>query len=73
MDLNDPRMVLSDLLRLHPETAAVFVGPSMLCVGCPIAPFHTISDACREYRLDEVEFRASLAAVIAKAERRRHR
>ena len=33
----------------------------MACVGCPIAPFHTVADACAEYALAEGRFRAALA------------
>jgi hypothetical protein len=32
----------------------------MLCVGCLISPFHTVSDACAEYHLDEEAFVAEL-------------
>jgi hypothetical protein len=37
----------------------------MLCFGCPIAPFHTVIDACCDYSLDEAEFRAALKARAA--------
>ena len=37
----------------------------MLCFGCPIAPFHTVIDACLEYRLDEDQFRAKLREAVA--------
>jgi hybrid cluster-associated redox disulfide protein len=36
----------------------------MLCVGCLIAPFHTIVDACMEYGLDEEAFSAELRAAV---------
>jgi hypothetical protein len=36
----------------------------MLCFGCPIAPFHTVADACVEYALDEVPFRRELHEAI---------
>ncbi len=73
MDVDTPGPPLSDLFRRHPETAAVFIDFGFLCVGCPAAPFHTITDACREYRTDEAVFRAEIAAVIAAADRRRPR
>ena len=36
----------------------------MLCVGCYISPFHSVSDACAEYGLDEEKFFDELKAVI---------
>ena len=50
--LNDPDLPLDVLLRLWPETIPVFMRHKMLCVGCLVAPFHTVLDACREYELD---------------------
>jgi hypothetical protein len=37
----------------------------MMCIGCPITPFHTVIDACAEYNLDEAAFRAELRAAIS--------
>lgn len=45
-------MSMDDLMRARPSTIAVLIQHHMLCVGCPIAPFHTLSDACREHRID---------------------
>ena len=39
----------------------------MLCVGCPIGPFHTVADACREHSIDEEEFRQELRLAIREA------
>ncbi|TIV31388.1 MAG: hypothetical protein E5V99_15100, partial [Mesorhizobium sp.] len=36
----------------------------MLCVGCPIASFRTVSDAAREHDLDEDQLRCDLEAAI---------
>ena len=46
------------------EVAPLFLSRRMLCFGCPIAPFHTLADACAEYGLDEETFRAELRAAI---------
>ena len=46
-----------------PATIPVFLRHRMLCVGCLIAPFHTIADACKEYGLDEAAFAAELRAA----------
>ena len=62
--LDDPDMPLRLLFDLWPDTAAVFLIHRMLCFVCPIAPFHTVIDACAEYQLDETAFRAELRAAV---------
>ena len=64
--IDDPDLELSRLFELWPGTARVFLDHRMLCFGCPIAPFHTVIDACLEYRLDEEAFRAELRAAALK-------
>lgn len=58
--IDDPNLPLATLFTLWPETPAVFLKHKMLCFGCPIAPFHTISIACAEYDLAEELFRAEV-------------
>lgn len=58
--LDDPDLPLSALFDRWPRTAEVFLSHHMACFGCPIAPFHTVIDACTEYGLDESAFRAAL-------------
>jgi hybrid cluster-associated redox disulfide protein len=53
------------LFERWPEVASVFQAQGMVCFGCPIAPFHTVIDACAEYGLDEIAFRAALQAAVA--------
>jgi len=59
----DPDLPLADLMAAWPATIPVFLRHRMLCVGCLIAPFHTIADACAEYGLDEDAFTAELRAA----------
>jgi len=66
-DINDPDLPLATLFRNWPGTARVFFAQRTVCVGCPIAPFHTDADACAEYRLDEARLRVALRAVVARA------
>ncbi len=63
-DINNPDMPLQLLFNKWPDIAAVFLSHRMLCFGCPIAPFHTIMDACLEYSLDETQFRLELNAAL---------
>jgi hypothetical protein len=37
----------------------------MGCVGCPIASFHTVADACREHRVSPEIFLAALRQTAA--------
>ncbi len=61
--IDDPDMPLDMLMSLWPETITVFLSHKMLCVGCMISAFHTVIDACLEYDLDELVFRAELHAA----------
>ena len=58
--LDDPDLPLADLMTEWPQTIPVFLRHGMLCVGCLISPFHTVTDACAEYHLDEKAFLAEL-------------
>ncbi|CAG1005004.1 MAG: DUF1858 domain-containing protein [Rhizobiaceae bacterium] len=48
----DPDLPLDDMMRQWPSTIPVMLRHRFLCVGCPIAPFHTLLDACREHGAD---------------------
>jgi hybrid cluster-associated redox disulfide protein len=61
--VDDTDLPLSALFEAWPAVASVFIAYRMLCFGCPIAPFHTVIDACAEYRLDEDVLRAQLRAA----------
>ncbi|PWR03360.1 hypothetical protein DKT77_06905 [Meridianimarinicoccus roseus] len=58
--LDDPDLPLADLMTAWPRTIPVFVRHKMLCVGCLVSPFHTVTDACAEYDLNEETFLAEL-------------
>lgn len=63
-NIDDPDLTLVQLFSRWPATVSVFLSHRMLCFGCPIAPFHSVIDACEEYGLDEVVFRAELHAAV---------
>ena len=44
--------LVDDVMRRWPATIRVFLNHRMHCVGCPIACFHTVEDACREHDVD---------------------
>jgi hybrid cluster-associated redox disulfide protein len=59
---------VDEIMRQRPATILVFLDFRMACVGCPIAPFHTVGDACREHRTDPVAFLEVLRAAAAAGE-----
>ena len=56
--------LVDDIMRRWPATIRVFLNHGMRCVGCPIACFHTVDDACREHGADRERFLADLRAAI---------
>ncbi|WP_417268189.1 DUF1858 domain-containing protein [Celeribacter baekdonensis] len=67
-DLTLRDLTLEDLMAQWPATIPVFLRHKMLCVGCLVTPFHTLQDACAEYRLDLVGFVVELEAAIKNSE-----
>jgi hybrid cluster-associated redox disulfide protein len=59
--------LVDDVMSGAPETIRVFLAFRIGCVGCPIACFHTVDDACREHGVDRDEFRGALRAAVAEA------
>lgn len=62
--IDDPDLPLGVLFDLWPATVTVFLSQGVACFGCPVAPFHTIVDACLEYQLDEARFRDALRRAL---------
>ena len=54
---------VEDVMHRWPATIRVFLDFKMGCVGCPIAGFHDIDDACREHGIDRERFLAALTAA----------
>jgi hybrid cluster-associated redox disulfide protein len=48
--------LVDDVMSGAPGTIRVFLQFRMGCVGCPIACFHTVDDACREHGVDRNAF-----------------
>jgi hybrid cluster-associated redox disulfide protein len=62
IDLDD--LSLAELMARHPATVRVFIDRHMLCVGCPIAPFHTLVEAADEHGLILDELRRAVRRSI---------
>jgi len=58
--------LVDDVMRGAPETIRVFLKFRMGCIGCPIACYHTVDDACREHGVDRDAFLNALRSVGAK-------
>lgn len=59
--------LVADVLHEAPATLRVFLDHRMRCIGCPIAQFHTVADACREHGLDLAQVLADLRAAVSVA------
>lgn len=68
MTLEDPDLTLNELFRRWPPAAQLFLDRRMHCFACPISPFHTVADACLEYKTDETALRRALRAAAAQAD-----
>ncbi|SFI52242.1 DUF1858 domain-containing protein [Jannaschia pohangensis] len=62
--LENPDLAIGDIMDIWPATIPVFLRHRMLCVGCLIRPFHSLSDACAEYGLDEETFLRALREAV---------
>jgi hybrid cluster-associated redox disulfide protein len=56
--------LVDDIMLSAPHTIRAFLQFRMACVGCPIARFHTVDDACREYDVDREAFLEALSACV---------
>jgi hybrid cluster-associated redox disulfide protein len=54
--------LVDDVMSRSPRTIRAFLAFRMHCVGCPIACFHTVADACREHGVDRDAFMNALRA-----------
>ena len=60
--------LVHDVMSDWPATIRVFLDFKMGCVGCPIACFHTVDDACGEHHVDRDAFLKALREVVASHE-----
>jgi hybrid cluster-associated redox disulfide protein len=55
--------LVDDVMSRWPATIRVFLDFRMGCVGCPIACFHSVEDACREHEIDRHSFLTALRGL----------
>jgi hybrid cluster-associated redox disulfide protein len=56
--------LVDTVMQGRPATIRVFLDFKLGCVGCPIACFHTVEDACREHGIGSGDFLAALRASV---------
>ena len=56
---------VQDVMDRWPKTLAVFIRYRMHCIGCAVAPYHTVAEACAEHGLDRAPVCAALSRAIA--------
>lgn len=59
---------MDEIMSRSPAAIRVVLQHGMLCVGCPIASFHTVSDAAHEHDLDEEQLSSDLRTAIESTE-----
>jgi hybrid cluster-associated redox disulfide protein len=67
----EPNDLVDEVMRSHLTTIRVFLDFRMGCVGCPIACFHTVDDACAEHGIDRVAFLRVLRVAAKQMEQGR--
>lgn len=63
----DAKTMVSEVLNRHPSTMRVFIDHRMACIGCVIAPYHTIEEACAEYDLEVDSIMREMAGTLHNA------
>lgn len=60
--------IIESIVNEYPETVPVFLRWQMHCVGCPIARFESIADACMNYQHPVDRFVADLRSAVSRAD-----
>lgn len=55
--------MVDDVLRRYPATFRVFLNYKLRCIGCPVACFHSIGEACRAHDVEPAIFLSALQAA----------
>lgn len=57
-------MTMDAIMREWPDTIRVVLAHGLLCVGCPIASFHTPADAAKEHQVDQTRLIHDLVGAM---------
>ncbi len=58
------RISMADLMATWPQAIPILLERRMACVGCDMARFETLADACTIYGIDPGRLLADLSRVI---------
>ena len=58
--------IIGDILTIAPQTAPLFMGIGMHCLGCPASRGETVEEACAVHGVDAEELVAKLNDFLAK-------
>ena len=58
-------LLVDDVMSRWPATIRIFLDFRMSCVGCPIATFHSVDEACHEHGMNRDCFMAALRNAMA--------
>jgi hybrid cluster-associated redox disulfide protein len=64
-----PNTIVKDILDGHPAAVKAFIDLGLMCVGCPVAAFHTLADVAREHDRDLGELLCALNRRLESAVR----
>ena len=57
-------VLVADIMKTWPQTVQIFLRYHMLCIGCELSEFDTLSDAIKNYELNSDEFLEELNDLI---------
>jgi hybrid cluster-associated redox disulfide protein len=57
--------IIGDILTIAPQTAPIFMGIGMHCLGCPASRGETVEQACAVHDVDVNELLAKVNEMIA--------
>lgn len=64
-------LTMDEVMRVWPETLRAFLQRRMACIGCAIAPFHTLAEAALIYGVPEGELLAEARLMASRITPRR--
>jgi len=59
-----PEMTVAEIMDAYPQTISVFVERKMICVGCAMADFDTLSDAATNYGITVEQLLEELRGIV---------
>ena len=57
--------IIGDILTIAPQTAPIFIGIGMHCLGCPASRGETVEQACAVHQVDVNELLTKVNEMIS--------